>query len=97
MWTSESPTAVVPFITAEPPLEVSRNKNPAAFDYYRMVPSVPFYKGETIPYLGDTEEIVENNFMTTDIIIPGNESGKIIFGFLLGAFLVYLLTARNRR
>lgn len=95
-YTSSDPRAVAPMITANPPLEMQRERNHAAFNQYSMVPSMPFYEGEEIPYLGGEEIINEFNFnMGPEIIMSGYGPGKMVLAFILGAVLVYFATKRR--
>jgi hypothetical protein len=85
----------VPYIRAEMPEEVQRNKNKPGFIYEAMVPSLPFYPGEEIPDVGITEDVV---IETGDINIyyDSNNGAKLTAGVLLLFFLFYWLSRRGR-
>ncbi len=84
----------VPYITSEMPQEVKRNKNRAAYDYQSMVPSLPFYPGEEIPDIGESETVIIDD--TSNEIIVNNFSGaKTILATLAFLMIVYYFMKRS--
>lgn len=58
-FSSSNPETRVPWISAVAPQRVGRVQNLNSWDYHRLVPSLPFYKGERIPSLGGIENLID--------------------------------------
>lgn len=84
-----------PYITAEMPQEVSRNKNSPAYTYQSMVPSMPLYPEQDATEESTIDENIVVEEVDNEITVENYTGSKTIF-LAIVVFLMIFYSMRRR-